>query len=293
MSIWKRILALIVMALSVLLAVACIAGVIGNWYLNKTMTDSVVRVLTGVEQALEVTEDRLGRLDTRLGNARDRIDEFERNVERAGEDFVENPVVLTALSERLDLGIAPAVLDVLETVQAVREKVVAVQNAVQALNALPFVSIGENLDEGGRLQRLSDGAAALTEGVEGVRSGVREAKAELVGKVMFRLGKGTARLDRGLETIQTAVQGYNTQVSGMLSEVTALKSRVPLWFDLASIGVTLVLLWIILSQVVTFVYGLSIYRNENLFARWIPAAEEEVAELAQEEAGDMTTVSED
>jgi hypothetical protein len=286
MSIWKRILALIVMALSVLLAIVCIVGIIGNWYLNRTMTDSVVRVLTGVEQALEVSEDTLGKLDTRLGNARERIDEFERNVERAGENFVENPVLLTALSERLDLGIAPAVLDVLETVQAVREKVVAVQNAVQALNALPFVSVDQNLEEGGRLQRLSDGAAALTQGVEDVRNGVREAKAEVVGKVMFRIGKGTARLDRGLETIQTAVQGYNTQVSDMLNEVTALKSSLPLWFDLASIGLTLVLLWIILSQVVTFVYGLSIYRNENLFARWIPAPEEEPAELPPEEPED-------
>ena len=274
MSFWKRLLAVVVMGLSVALIIACIAGIIGNWVLNKTVTDGTVRVLTGAESALEASDTALRGLDAKLGNARDRITEFEGNVETAGENFVENPVILTALSERLDLGIAPAILDVLDTVRTVREKVIAVQNTIQALNALPFVSIGQNLEEGGKLQRLSEGATALNEGVQETRNGVREAKAAAAGRVMFSIGKGTARLESGLESIQTGVQDLQVRVSETRAQVSRLRSRLPFWLDLASIAITLILLWITFSQVVVFVYGLSTYRNENLFVRWLgPPAE--------------------
>ncbi len=274
MSFWKRLLAVVVMVLSVALVILCIAGIVGNWVLSKSMTDGFVRVLTSAERALEVSDTALTGLDAKLGNARDRITEFEGNVETASENFVENPVILIALSERLDLGIAPAIQEVLDTVQTVREKVIAVQNTIQALNALPFVSIGQNPEQEGKLQRLSEGAAALNEGIQETRNGVREAKAAAAGEIMFRIGKGTARLDTGLESIQTGVQGLLVQVSATRAQVSRLRSQLPLWLDLASIAITLILLWITFSQVVVFVFGLSTYRNENLFARWFgPSAQ--------------------
>jgi len=187
-------------------------------------------------------------------------------------------IILTALSEKLDLGIAPAINDLRETVQSVRERVVGIQNAVQAINALPFVSVGERVSDGDRLQRLSEGIVTLTEGVEETRNGVREAKQEIAARVAFSLGKGISKLDGGLVTIETAVTDYGTQVSELRAEISALKASVTFWLDVASVTITLILLWLIFSQVVVFILGLSIYRNKNLFARWIGGSIEEPSE---------------
>ena len=46
---------------------------------------------------------------------------------------------------------------------------------------------------------------------------MREAKAAVAAKYMFRIGKGTSRLDSGLETIQTSAQDYLVQVSAICS----------------------------------------------------------------------------
>jgi hypothetical protein len=86
---------------------------------------------------------------------------------------------------------------------------------------------------------------------------------------MFRIGKGTARLDSGLGTIQTGAQGLQLQVAEKRAQVTALRVGLPLWLDLASVAATLLLLWLLFSQVIVFVFGLSVYRGENLFARWL------------------------
>jgi len=269
MKLLKRVLAVTVMVLSVLLIILLVAGIVGNWIANKALTDAAVQVLTGVDTVLGRTEQALTRLDTAVGNARDRVDAFDENVATAGENFVENPVLLTALAERLDLGIGPAVDEVRGTVQTIRETALAAQNTVQALNALPFISIGGSVAEESKLQTLSDGVASLTEGVQEIRGGVREAKAGASTAVASVLGRGTSRLDAGLASIETVRSGYGIQVSALRTQVSELKSALTFWLDVVSVVSTLALLWLIFAHVVTFVYGLSLFKGENLFARWI------------------------
>jgi len=269
MKLLKRVLAVAVMVLSVLMVVLFLAGVVGTWVANKAVTDATVQVLTGVDTILGRTDQALTKLDTAVGNARDRVAAFEENVATAGESFAENPVILAAIAERLDLGIGPAVDEVGGTVQTIRETALAAQNTVQALNALPFISIGGSVAEEGKLQKLSDAVTNLTEGLQEIRGGVREAKAGASTAVALVLGRGTARLDAGLENIETTVSGYGDQVSALRTRVSELKSAVTFWLDVASVVISLALLWLVFANVVTFVFGLSLFKGKNLFARWM------------------------
>jgi hypothetical protein len=286
MNTWKRILAFVIMILSVILIILCIVGIIGNWSINNSVTIGITKILTGIENTLGLADDALGRLDTRVGSAQERVADFEQSVQTAGENWAENPVILTALSEKLDLGIAPAINDLRETVQSIRETLIAVQNAIQAINALPFVSVGKETSDWESLQQLSEGISALNEGVQETRNGIREAKEEAATQVGFAVGKGASRLDSGLATIETAVADYGTRISELRTEVSAFKASVIFWLDVASVIMTLLLLWLIFSQVVVFVLGLSVYRNENLFARWIGGSMKQPPEEPAPEASE-------
>jgi hypothetical protein len=228
-------------------------------------------VLSGADRVLGTAEDALNRIDSRVGSAREEVTSFEGAVVTAAEDFADNPVVLTALSESLDLGIGPAVSELRDTVQSIRETLIGVQNAIEAINALPFVSLGENLPGGEQLAALSDGITALNEGVQQARDGIREAKAEAAAEVVLRVGKATARLDAGLARIETATTGMSGQVSEARSEVSALQARLTLWLDVGAAALTVLFLWFLFAHIVTFVLGLSLLRNKNLFARWVGA----------------------
>ena len=269
MKLWKRILAVAVMVLSVLLAVLLVAGIVGCWIVNTSLTDGIVRVSTGIDNTLGNAASALSRLDTAVSGARQRVDLFDETVAQAGENPAENPVLLTAVAERLDLGIAPAIEEVRGTVQTIREAILVAQNTVQAVNALPFVSIGGSVADDGKLQTLSDGLTSLTEGVREIRDGIRAARAEVITSVVTTLGQGTTRLDAGLDTIQTTVSGDRDRVSALRREVAEVESTLTFWLDAASAVITLALLWLIFAQVITFVFGLSVYKGENLFARWI------------------------
>jgi hypothetical protein len=269
MKILKRILAVVLMLMSVLLGLLSIGGIVGSWSLSNSLTDGLVTVLSGADRILGTTEGALSRLENRVGTARDEVTSFEEAVVGAAEDFVEKPVVLTALSERLDLGIGPAVSNLRDTVQEVRETLIGIQNAIEAVNALPFVSLGEDLPGAERLAKLSEGATALSEGLQAMRDGVREAKAEAAAEVVLRVGKATARVDVGLEAIETATTGMAGQVSETRSEIAAFQARATLWLDLGAVALTVLFLWLLFAHVVTFLVGLSLLRDKNLFERWL------------------------
>jgi len=266
---WKRVLAVTVMVFSALLIILLVAGIVGSWIVNASLTDGIVRVSTGIDTVLDNTDNALSRLDTAVSSARQRVDLFDETVAAAGDNLAENPVLLTAIAERLDLGIAPAVDEVRGAVQTIRETILVAQNTVQALNALPFVSIGSSVADDGKLQTLSEALTSLTDGVQQIRDGVRAARTEAITGVVTTLGQGTSRLNAGLETVETAVSGAGARVSTLRTEVSDFKSRLTFWLDAASVVTTLALGWLIFAQVVTFVFGLSIYKGENLFARWI------------------------
>ena len=80
MELLKRILAVTVMVLSVLLMILWVAGIVGNWMANKALTDATVQVLTGADTVLGRTEQALTRLDTAVGNARDRVAAFDQEL---------------------------------------------------------------------------------------------------------------------------------------------------------------------------------------------------------------------
>jgi hypothetical protein len=264
----KRILAAILMALAVLFAAVCVGGIFGTWRVSNSLTDGIVGVLSRIDTALETTDNGLDTLNTRVGNSRDEVDAFEEAVLSAAEEFVDNPVILTTLSEKLDLGLGPAILKARDAVESVRETLIGIQNAIEAINALPFVSLDENLSEDGPLAKLSEGIDAMTEGVEELRTGVREAKAEAAVQVVIRVGRAASRFDEGLWNIETTVTDLRGRVSELRSGVSRLKSRLVSLLDVAAVVITLILLWIFFSQVVLFLLGLSIFRGEDLLARW-------------------------
>ncbi len=266
---WKRVLAVTVMVFSVLLIILLLAGIVGSWIVNSSLTDGIVRVSTGIDTVLANTDNALARLDTAASSARQQVNLFDETVAAAGENVAENPVFLAAIAEQLDLGIAPAVDQVRGTVQTIRETILVAQNTVQALNAMPFVSIGGSVADDGKLQTLADSVTSLTDGVREIRDGVRVARTEAITGVVTTLDPGTSRLDADLETIEAAVTGADARVSALRTEVSDLKSRLTFWLDVASLLVTLVTVWLIFAQVVTFCFGLSLYKGENLFARWL------------------------
>ena len=91
-----------------------------------------------------------------------------------------------------------------------------------------------------------------------------EAAEDLVGSITSR----TSEIGGFLDDVQSDVDDLRTQIGDLQTRVATLKGRVPLWIDLGSIAITLLFLWLAISQVSVFIHGWSLFTGQDWLGRW-------------------------
>jgi archaellum component FlaC len=256
----KRFVAIIGIILGVLVSFISIGGIAGTWVANGIITRGTDRVLSGVEGALDVTSDGLGRVDTRIDEARNSVNTIESAVTQLGDDVTETNFALALIERTVGEELFPRIEAARETVSTIRASVISFNNTLEAANEIPFVSVPTLTDE---LQNASERTAELRTTVEEIRSSVQDAKAGAVEGLVSTITSRTSRLDNGFAALQDTVAGYDAKIDDIAAEVSSLKSTIAFWLDVVAILFTLWFLWIAVSQVAVIALSWSYLRKDN------------------------------
>jgi hypothetical protein len=139
-----------------------------------------------------------------------------------------------------------------ETLAPVRDAVGTIGNVVSLVNSLPtmtdraprLAALDETLK---RLEGLSADAAQLR---ATLRALVVEQKSDLTPETVATLRGLTQRIDTRLGEVQAGVQGVQADIATLQDRMDARKSRILLVFNLLAVLGTLMLAWILYSQIV-------------------------------------------
>jgi len=241
----KRILAIIVMFISVVFIVACLAGIVFSWSINTPITNALTGALTGVERVLTVADTGLERVNTRLAEAQSNVDTIEERVETAGETLSETSVVYQVLDRTVGDELFPKVATAGETIVAVRDSVVAFNETLESINEVPFVEVPtltENLETAAQRMEI------VQSDVEETRAELRAIREEAISRPVTAITDRTTRISDGLEAAQTALSGTQINIDDNLESIGNIKARVPGLIDLISLLFSFIFFWIALGQ---------------------------------------------
>ena len=262
----KRIAAVILMIVSIVLTLLLVVGIVGVWVVRGEATHAVTALSQGVDQGLTITLDRLSRLDAQLVQAGTRTQELQQNAARVGDNAAENQLVLTLIQQTVGDELVPVIERVQESVSAVADLVRSANQSVQALNALPFVSIEVPGSE--QLGKLSARSDELKTATQDLRTQVKQTSAALTQKTI-------ATVTRSVQQIEGALGETRTVVAELTARLTTVQGLVPLaanrmlsWLNLAVWVLTVVMLLLGLGQVSLFLHGYSLYTGRDTLARW-------------------------
>jgi chromosome segregation ATPase len=264
-TIFRRILAAIVMAISALMLLASLAGIAGAWIMRAQLATSLLGVVTAAESRVATMEQGLGQLDTALNRARDQVTAIERQVQSLGADAEENRPLVTAISDALGLDLAPLVERARDLVTTMRETTAALNGTIEAINAIPFVSVP--VPEMERLNKLSQDVEDFTTAVQEVRTAVDERRSEVIEGTVALITGPITRIGGSLDDAQAVVSGYRQRLGAIQDGLVALKRAIRRALTASAVGVTLVMLWIALSQAGLMVHGWRFYSGRDPLAR--------------------------
>lgn len=261
----SRILAVIVMVISILMFVLIVAGIVGTWIVRAELAGDLVRIATAAEARATIVKRGLDRIDTALTQAQDQVARVEQDVEAFGSDLEQNRPLLTAISDKLGVELGPLFDSVREIVTTVREAVAAVNSAVEAINAIPFVSVPVPAME--KADKLSQDVESLRTQVRELRAAIDEKRSEIIGGAVSIITTPAAQIGSVLGEMQATVSGYSQEVGALEERLSNFKSSIGRWLSWVAVILTLILLWFALSQAGLWVLGWRFYSGRDLLAQ--------------------------
>jgi uncharacterized phage infection (PIP) family protein YhgE len=248
----KRIGHFLLVIVAILVIVLSASGIYGTWWLHSTLTDVTLRVFSAINTGVAVVDNGVGLVGGLVQDGRTEVQQAEQTITAVGGNLQENSPVLTALNTRLETRLAPAVSRIQTTLAPVRGALQTISTVVGILNSIPFIQ--ENAPAVDRvdtaLSRVDLLAADVRQLDDTLRASVVEGKNQLTQEAVATLTTLTTRIDTGLSEVQTVITGVQSDIADLQARLDARQARLLRIYNLAAIALTLLMLWLIYSQIV-------------------------------------------
>jgi len=239
-------------ALAMLFIGLSLLGIFGAWFVDRKATDVALKGFGLIEVGIGVVDAGVGRVDELIAASRTEVRQASETITAAGAQAQANSPVLNALNERLETSLAPRIAQMQQVLAPVRDALGSVGNAVSLLNSLPMMA-----DRAPRLAALDDtfnrleGLSADTTQLRGtLRALVAEQTSDVAPETVAALKGLTQRIDTRLGEAQANVQAVRADVAALQVRMDKRKSLLLLIFNLLALLSTLMLAWIVYTQVI-------------------------------------------
>jgi hypothetical protein len=246
MSTFNRIAAWIIIVISIIGILVCLAGVVGSWAVNARLTDGILRLLSVVQAQLTSVEGALTRAGDQLQTASAALQTVQEAGSKLGNSIEENTPLLDLISSTLDENLVPSVESVRELFRPVWDSVLAINNTLEALNALPGIELPTLTEQ---LQALSDRIEQVLQAARQLQTSIVEFRTGVVQNLLDPFLARVEEISNGLTVLEENVQTYLGQVDLLQAAVADLEARVPRTIDALTVILTLVLIWSALAQI--------------------------------------------
>ena len=252
MPIIEKTIRIAAIALAMLFIGLSLFGIFGAWFVDRKATDVALKGFDLIEVGIGVVDAGVSRVDDLIATSRTEVRQASETITAAGTQAQANGPVLNALNERLETSLAPRIAQMQQVLAPVRDAVGTVGNAVSLLNSLPMMADRAPrlaaLDEA--FNRLEELSADTTQLRGTLRALVVEQKSDIAPGTVAALKGLTQRIDTRLGEVQANVQAVRADVAALKDRLDKRQSRLLFVFNLLALLSTLMLAWILYTQVV-------------------------------------------
>lgn len=246
MKMIKRIISGVVIFVSLLWVLLCLAGIVGVWLVNGSLTESLTGTLDQVESVLVFTRRRLDQEEADLSDFRDSIDTFNQTVTEAGEQAAEKSPTLTLIINTVSTELAPEIETTAEIISTIRGTILSTDSTLKTMNSIPFVSVPTLPME--QLATIDQKIQDAVTSVKTLGETAKKVEAGTIEHITSTITTQMELIDAQVEQVQTSLFEFNATLTKAEHGVVAINARIPGLIDWGSVLATLTLLWISLAQ---------------------------------------------
>jgi hypothetical protein len=236
LDITKRVLVGVVMVLAVLGLIVDGSALVGVWAAYGPARNSVITVSNTLTQALQVADKGLTRANGYVQTGRQTLTQVNTEAVQLGDRAKTNSPLITALIQRVDTKLAPALEQAQTTAATIHDATLKVNGALVALNRFPGVTVPTLSPQ---LSAVSDRAQEAVSAMQDLRVTLANIKSGAVTKAETAVMQITARIDAPLVRIQSLVNTYQGKVTNTQERVSSTTNTILTWLLVTAVALTL------------------------------------------------------
>lgn len=260
----KKIAAIIIAVLSIVISLASLAGIIAVWVQNQAVQDRLLAATAQTSALLTLADGSLSRTESEINQVLAYVDLVNAAVLPLMPEPGATQGVLTQINLLFDDHLNPLVQDAHQVLEDWSEKMRSLQVKLSELKILPFLEI--KLPGGEQLEAVEQSLQNIDDSVTQIEQGFQKTQQAAKAIERFTLNYNDFKSD--MEELQADIGVSRQAIEDFQFEIYSLEAKIPAWVDSISWLVTLFLALLLLSQVAVFILAWSVYTGQDLIKNW-------------------------
>lgn len=245
MRIIKRIIAIIILLPAILGMLGMIAGMVGSWALNNTITQVGVDVLNAGSDFVGFTLDVGTQVETLLTDAQSVVTEVEGEIERVGDDFSQTDI-MDNIAQLLDTDLETIVNDIESFFASIQQTALALADALDAVRGLPLADDTESVNQNVFRDVAAD-IDALSGEINDLLALVERGKDELTFEVVSELTTATTQINNSVSDLVAQISTVKTELTTLQNDLVEAQTTWARLIDIISIVLSIVFSFLALA----------------------------------------------
>lgn len=252
---FKKVIAAIFMVLSIIAIIASIIGLFGSWVVKARLETASIGLLLSAEGAIGATRQGVARIDGLLDTSTAVVDDVNVRIGELGTKIEENTRIVGRVVDTINVDLVPAIQSAVESFKQVQANVVAINDAVDAVAAIPMLGFDRTASTITKLQDLENRMTKLREDVLLVQNEIRTRKTEMIDGKIAGVTDKTNNLLEVLNTTQAELQAADGRLAENALLMADLRQRIPRLLTLITILLNLIILLAVVAFISLFLHS--------------------------------------
>jgi biopolymer transport protein ExbB/TolQ len=233
-------------AVSGLVLMLCVVSIAGVWLVESVLSKTVVEVI----EAVDVFTGNLRVVIEKVDQGVERMQETSTSISDASaqlaEQVTDEGLILLLLPEEQEQNLTEMAASLQETVDTLMSFLAAGLAIYHSIDSVPFIDLPSPSEEQvGNIQETVGEIQSLAENVETQITDFRSGVSDQIGKVEAGADAVTSKLDE----VRASLSGLDSQLATLQESLVKLQKTILTALVLGAILMTLILAWVIYSQV--------------------------------------------
>lgn len=236
----------IAMFLSGLVLLLSAVGIAGVWITERALADTAVQMLEAVGNVTERLREATKGVDQKLERMQEVSTFISTASDRLSQKVIDKGVFLLLLPEEKEQNLIELSSSVKEAVSPVRDVLTAGLGIYRTIDQLPFINLpSPSQEQVDQLEESVGGIQSTAESLESEIAAFRSGTSDQIGKITSWVDQLTERLGESRDRLAN----LDTRLAIVQETLVQLQQTVVRVLVLVTILVTLLLAWVIYSQV--------------------------------------------